>query len=110
MSSAELLAVEQGYGKHNVPLDAIVQAWQFWSPYVWGSQLMEPSRYPDLAGLVTQLHAANVHTMISIWPLYQTRANTTPMVAGELDNFNALNAINALYPATGGGQYHFYDT
>ena len=110
MSSAELLAVEQGYRKNNIPLDAIVQDWQYWSPYVWGSQLMDPSRYPDPAGLVTQLHAANVHTMISIWPLYQTRANNTPMVAGELDNFNALNAINALYPDTGGGQYHFYDT
>jgi alpha-D-xyloside xylohydrolase len=32
-------------------------------------------------------------------------------VAGELDNFNALNAINALYPTTtAGGVYHFYDT
>jgi alpha-D-xyloside xylohydrolase len=33
------------------------------------------------------------------------------MFAGELDNFNALNAINALYPTTtAGGVYHFYDT
>jgi alpha-D-xyloside xylohydrolase len=32
------------------------------------------------------------------------------MVAGELDPFNALNALNALYPDTSGGLYHFYDT
>jgi alpha-D-xyloside xylohydrolase len=109
-SSSELLSVENGYRSNNIPVDVIVQDWQYWSPYVWGSQLMDPSRYPDPAGLITQLHAANVHTMISIWPLYQTRSPATPMVTGELDNFNALNAINALYPDTSGGLYHFYDT
>ena len=58
-----------------------------------------------------QLHAANIHTMISIWPLYQTRSNGVATVAGELDNYNALNAINALYPTTtADGTYHFYDT
>ena len=49
--------------------------------------------------------------MISIWPLYQTRSNGVATVAGELDNYNALNAINALYPTTtASGTYHFYDT
>ncbi len=109
-SSAELLSVEQGYRNNNIPVDVIVQDWDYWNPYVWGSQLMDPSRYPDPAGIVNQLHAANIHTMISIWPLYQTRSPATPMVTGELDPYNALNAINALYPDTSGGLYHFYDT
>ena len=110
-SASELISVEQGYRNNNIPLDVIVQDWQYWSPYVWGSQLMDPSRYPDPASTVNQLHAANVHTMISIWPLYQTRNPATPMVSGELDPYNALNAINALYPdTTSGGLYHFYDT
>ncbi len=110
-SSAELTAVQQGYRNNNIPVDVIVQDWQYWSPWVWGSHFMDTSRYPDPAALVKQLHAANLHTMISIWPLYQTRANGVAMFAGELDNFNALNAINALYPTTTtGGVYHFYDT
>jgi alpha-D-xyloside xylohydrolase len=108
-SANELLSVEQGYRNNKIPVDVIVQDWQYWSPYVWGSQLMDPSRYPDPAGLVNQLHAANVHTMISIWPLYQTHSGAA-MVTGELDPYNALNAINALYPDTSGGMYHFYDT
>ena len=104
------MSVEQGYRNNNIPVDVIVQDWQYWSPYVWGSQLMD-GRYPDPAGLVNQLHAANVHTMISIWPLYQTRSPATAMVTGELDPYNALNAINALYAdTTSGGLYHFYDT
>jgi alpha-D-xyloside xylohydrolase len=110
-SSADLTAVQQGYRNNNIPVDVIVQDWQYWSPAVWGSHLMDASRYPDPAGIVNQLHAAHIHTMISIWPLYQTRSNGVATVAGELDNFNALNAINALYPTTtSGGVYHFYDT
>jgi alpha-D-xyloside xylohydrolase len=110
-STAELTAVQQGYRNNNIPVDVIVQDWQYWTPWVWGSHFMDTSRYPDPAALVKQLHAANLHTMISIWPLYQTRANGVAMFAGELDNFNALNAINALYPTTtAGGVYHFYDT
>jgi alpha-D-xyloside xylohydrolase len=110
-SSAELTAVQNGYRNNNIPVDVIVQHWQYWSPAVWGSHLMDASRYPDPAGLVNQLHAAHVHAMISIWPLYQTRSNGVAMVTGELDNFNALSAINALYPTTtANGVYHFYDT
>jgi alpha-D-xyloside xylohydrolase len=110
-SSSELTSVQNGYRNNNIPVDVIVQDWQYWSPAVWGSHLMDASRYPDPAGIVNQLHAAHIHTMISIWPLYQTRSNGVATVAGELDNFNALNAINALYPTTtAGGVYHFYDT
>ena len=110
-SSAELTAVQNGYRNNNIPVDVIVQDWQYWSPAVWGSHLMDAGRFPDPAAIVRQLHTANIHTMISIWPLYQTRSNGVATVAGELDNYNALNAINALYPTTtANGTYHFYDT
>ena len=105
-STTELLNVKNGYRNNNIPVDVIVQDWDYWTPYVWGSHLMDESRYPDPASLVTQMHAANVHTMISIWPLYQ--AGTTPRKAGELDNYNALNNIKALFSS--GGAHHFYDT
>jgi alpha-D-xyloside xylohydrolase len=110
-SSAELTAVQNGYRNNNIPVDVIVQDWQYWSPAVWGSHLMDAGRFPDPAAIVRQLHTANIHTMISIWPLYQTRSNGVATVTGELDNYNALNAINALYPTTtANGTYHFYDT
>jgi len=110
-SSAELTTVQNGYRNANIPVDVIVQDWQYWSPAVWGSHLMDAGRFPDPAAIVRQLHTANIHTMISIWPLYQTRSNGVATVAGELDNYNALNAINALYPTgTANGTYHFYDT
>ncbi len=105
-SQAELLAVKNGYRDHNIPLDCIVQDWDYWSPYAWGSHLMDPARYPDPAGLLRDLHAANVHGMISIWPVYQSVAH--PAKGGEDQNFNQINSLGAFYPS--GGTHHFYDT
>jgi alpha-D-xyloside xylohydrolase len=107
-SQTELLNVKNGYRNNNIPVDCIVQDWDYWTPYAWGSHLMDEARYPDPASLVTQMHTANVHTMISIWPVY--RYVSPERKAGEMDNYNALNAINALYPTSGTGTHRFYDT
>jgi alpha-D-xyloside xylohydrolase len=103
---SELIAVKDGYRNNNIPLDCIVQDWDYWNPYTWGSHFMDETRYPDPAALMDNLHSANVHGMISIWPEYQY--TSTPRKAGDQDNYNALNAIGALFPS--GGTHHFYDT
>jgi len=105
-SQAEVLKVKDGYRNANIPVDVIVQDWNYWDPYSWGSHIMDPSRYADPKTLLNTLHAANIHGMISIWPEYQYMAN--PPSADDQDNYKALNAINALYPS--GGSHHFYDT
>ncbi len=105
-SSTELTSVKDGYRKNNIPVDVIVQDWDYWDPNSWGSHYMDASRYPDPAAVVSTLHDANIHTMISVWPLYQ--AMTNPPTTGDQDNYDALNAIGALYPS--GGSHHFYDT
>src|SRR6478735_423410 len=103
-STSELLAVKNSYRTNNIPVDVIVQDWDYWDPYAWGSHFMDETRFPDPAALVTQMHSANIHLMISVWPLYQ---QVTERKAGEMDNYNALNAINALLPTS--GTHHFYD-
>lgn len=103
-SQAEILAVKDGYRNANIPVDAIVQDWRYWAPYAWGSHYFDEARYPDPKALVDEMHDANVHTMISVWPVYQTQAETR---AGELDNFEELDAIGAILPSD--GTHHFYD-
>jgi len=105
-STSELLGVKNAYRTGNIPVDVIVQDWDYWDPYAWGSHFMDETRFPDPASLVSQMHAANIHLMISVWPLYQ-QVNPVQKT-GEMDNFNALNAINALLPTS--GTHHFYDT
>jgi len=105
-STNDLNAVKNGYRDNKIPVDVIVQDWNYWDPNSWGSHYMDSSRFPDPKSLVTSMHDANIHVMISIWPLYQSMSNAP--TAGDQDNYNALSSINALFPS--GGSHHFYDT
>jgi alpha-D-xyloside xylohydrolase len=72
-SQHELLAVKDKYRNNNIPLDCIVQDWFYWEPDVIGSHHLWPARYPDPKSMVDELHKANIHAMISIWPVFAAR-------------------------------------
>ncbi len=70
-SQTEFLNVVSGYRNANIPVDVVVQDWDYWGSYSWGSHIMAPSRYPNPTTIVSTMHTDNIHGMISIWPLYQ---------------------------------------
>lgn len=65
----ELLEIAREYRSRQVPLDCIVQDWCTWTGKFWGDKNPDPTRYPDVAGLVRDLHAMNCKLMVSIWPI-----------------------------------------
>jgi len=86
----ELLSVAARYRQMRVPLDGIIQDWQYWLPGQWGSHEFDKARYPDPAKMVKTLHGENIHAIISVW------ARLDPDTA----NTRALDAIGGLYPDT----------
>jgi alpha-D-xyloside xylohydrolase len=66
----EILSVKDGYRNNHIPVDAVVQDWYWWSPLPIGSHIMNHDRYPDPKAMIEELHKANLHTMISIWPVF----------------------------------------
>ncbi len=86
-TQAEVLDIAKEYRKRNLPLDAIVQDWFYWPEDAWGSHDFDAKRFPDPKGLVDQLHAQNVHFMISLWPKFYP---TT-------DNYKELDAKGYMY-------------
>jgi alpha-D-xyloside xylohydrolase len=66
-SQKQLLEVVAEYRKLGVPLDGIIQDWQYWEAGGWGSHVFDPNRYPDPAGMVKAVHDANAHIIISVW-------------------------------------------
>lgn len=74
-TQAEILAVKDGYRNNHIPVDAIVQDWYWWSPLPIGSHIMNKDRYPDPKGMIAELHKANFHAMISIWPVFGSNTN-----------------------------------
>jgi alpha-D-xyloside xylohydrolase len=93
----ELLKMGNAYRNAKIPLDVIVQDWDYWTPDVWGSNTVNSTRYPDPKATVDSLHNMNLHSMISIWPVFHKNSA----------NYQEYNSIGALYPSA--GDHHFYD-
>jgi len=54
-----------------IPLDILVQDLNYWVPHAWGSHRFDARRYPDPAHMFARAHEKNVHTMISVWGMFQ---------------------------------------
>ena len=67
-SQADLLAVAHEYRRRGLPLDCIVLDWKSWTGDAWGQKSLDPVRFPDPAAMTRELHALDVHVMVSIWP------------------------------------------
>jgi alpha-D-xyloside xylohydrolase len=80
-SQAEILSVKDKYRNNKIPVDCIVQDWFYWEPNVIGSHVMWPERYPDPKAMVDELHKANIHAMISIWPVFSKGTKTFDQMA-----------------------------
>lgn len=66
-SSNHLIETVKEFRKRNIPMDAIVQDWQYWGKYGWGVMKMDETNYPDPAVLMKELHNMNAHFNISVW-------------------------------------------
>jgi alpha-D-xyloside xylohydrolase len=98
----ELLNVVAEYRKRGVPLDGIIQDWQYWAPLNqetaeagWGSHAFDKSRYPDPAAMVKALHEQNVHLIISVWPKFDVTGKGV-----SIPNLQHLEAVNGALSAT----------
>jgi alpha-D-xyloside xylohydrolase len=66
-SGAHLVETVKEFRKRNLPLDVIVQDWQYWGNNGWGVPKFDEANYPNPAGFIKELHDLNVHFNISIW-------------------------------------------
>jgi alpha-D-xyloside xylohydrolase len=63
----QLVETVKEFRKRNLPLDVIVQDWQYWGNRGWGVPQFDEKNYPDPAGFIKELHNLNTHFNISIW-------------------------------------------
>lgn len=67
-SAAELLEVVDRYRTDSIPLDGIIQDWQYWgSNYNWNAMEFLNPEFNDAQGMIDRVHDANAHISISIW-------------------------------------------
>ena len=66
-SGTHLVETVKEFRKRNLPLDVIVQDWQYWGSRGWGVPQFDEKNYPNPAGFIKELHDLNAHFNISIW-------------------------------------------
>ena len=75
------------FRKRQIPIDNIVQDWNYWPEDQWGSHEFEASRYPNPQQMLDNVHQMHGRFMISVWPKFY--CNT--------DNYKELDAKGWMY-------------
>jgi alpha-D-xyloside xylohydrolase len=66
-SGSHLVETVKEFRQRKLPLDVIVQDWQYWGNRGWGVPQFDETNYPNPAGFIKELHDLNAHFNISIW-------------------------------------------
>ncbi len=86
-SQKDILGTLKEMREMKIPVDNIVQDWQYWEDDQWGSHKFDSKRYPDPKGMIDTLHSMGAHFMVSVWPKFYV--NT--------DNFKELDKQGWIY-------------
>jgi len=88
-SARETESIVDQYRALNVPLDGIIQDWQYWgSNYLWNAMDFLAEDFSNGKQMIQNVHKKNAHFMISIW------ASFGPMT----QQFRELNEKGLLMP------------
>lgn len=86
-SQEELVQVVKKYRDLKVPLDGIIQDWQYWgNNYLWNAMEFLNVEFGNPQKMVNDVHALNAHMIISIWNSFGPQTKQYR----ELDSMKAL--------------------
>jgi alpha-D-xyloside xylohydrolase len=66
-SGEHLVSTIKEFRKRNLPVDVIVQDWQYWGKYGWGVPKFDETNYPEPEKFIKEIHDLNAHFSISVW-------------------------------------------
>ena len=66
-SSQEILETANRFKQEQLPVDVLVQDWQYWGKYGWNSMKFDEEFYPDPKALTDSLHRMGIKLMVSVW-------------------------------------------
>jgi len=90
-SQNELVGVVSKYRELGVPLDGIIQDWQYWgNNYLWNAMDFLNPEFSNPKKMVEDIHSMNAHVIISIWSSFgpQTKQYREMKPKGMLLNFS----------------------
>ena len=86
----EILDVGMEFRKRKLPVDALVQDWQYWGKYGWNAMKFDEANYSDPKAMMDQFHAMDEHVPISVWSRF----------GEDSDIYKRMRAKSLLVPGT----------
>jgi len=80
-SSDEILQTAHRFRSEQLPVDLIVQDWQYWGRYGWNAMRFDEQFYPNPKALTDSLHQMGMHLMVSVW----SKIDKTSEVGQQMD-------------------------
>lgn len=81
-TQAEVEATLAEFRRRQIPVDVMVQDWNYWRDDQWGSHRFDPARFPDPQRMYDTIHTQGARLMISCWPKFYCNTGNYK----ELDN------------------------
>lgn len=97
----ELLSVARKYRQLNIPIDNMIQDWDYWNGTEnWSGMFFDKTLFPNPDGMMKELRKLNYHAIISIWPALGPNTE----INKEMDRKGFL------YSPIGWAGFKYYDT
>ncbi len=96
----ELLDVATKYRKLGIPIDNMIQDWDYWNGREnWSGMFFDPTLFPKPKEMIDRLHEMNFHIIISIWPA----------LGPNTIIYKDMLKRGYLYPPVGWAGFKYYD-
>ena len=86
----EIVDTAAEFRTRKMPVDVLVQDWQYWGKYGWNAMKFDEDPYPDPKKLLDELHAKDMRMMISVWSRF----------GEDTDVYKRMKARSLLIPGT----------
>ena len=66
----EILGIAHQFRDRHIPIDCIVQDWNYWGDLGWNALRWDKKNYPNVKAMIDEIHSLDMKLMVSVWPSF----------------------------------------
>ena len=99
-SQEEILKTANRFREKQLPVDVIVQDWQYWGKYGWNAMRFDEAHYPTPKLMTDSLHRMNMRLMVSVWSKIDRQSEVGRQMAADGHYIPGTDWIDFFNPAS----------
>ena len=99
-SQEEILKTANRFREKQLPVDVVVQDWQYWGKYGWNAMRFDEAHYPTPKLMTDSLHRMNMRLMVSVWSKIDRQSEVGRQMAAEGHYIPGTDWIDFFNPAS----------